>query len=410
MNEFSPFSRPTFGRRAVPRRLLLVTAAAVLHACAPSDDAPPHAIRRDSAGIAIIESFRPVWGDSAQWRVDSEPLLDLAESGTGDPHDFYFVRGIRRLSDGSLVVANRGSNEIRKFSADGRFLASAGGDGEGPGEFSNLQQIELVGDSIIALDIRSRVALFGPGLQHLRTTRLEDYARNLRHLRDETLVVQVVMDLSETYGVVRDPEALVLYDLEGVRGDSIGSTPGGEEYVSDVLSAPPLFRKEALVDTHEGRIYSGASDRMQIEELGPDGDTARIFRIPDFPLALTPQQVEAERSARLDIQLPQGVASLPPYFVQAIEDMPSPETRPAYANLVVDPTGAIWLRPFRGMSEAGGSEHWLVLASDGNWLGNVEIPEAFRVMEIGVDEMLGVWTDEMDVQHPQVRRLSRGGG
>lgn len=40
---------------------------------------------------------------------------------------------------------------------------------------------------------------------------------------------------------------------------------------------------------------------------------------------------------------------------------------------------------------------------------SVEIPEDFRVTEIGVDEVLGVWTDEMDVQHPQVRRLRRGG-
>ena len=39
----------------------------------------------------------------------------------------------------------------------------------------------------------------------------------------------------------------------------------------------------------------------------------------------------------------------------------------------------------------------------------MEIPEDFRVIDIGVDEVLGVWTDEMDVQHPQVRRLRRGG-
>lgn len=399
-----------FSRAVAPRCLVLATTAAVLHACAPSDDAPPQAIRRDSAGITIVESSRPAWGDSAHWHVDPEPLLDLAESGSGDPHNFYFVRGIRRLSDGSLVVANQGSNEIRKFSVDGRFLASAGGDGEGPGEFSNLQQIERVGDSIIARDIRSRIALFGPGLEHLRTTRLEDHVRGLHHLRDETLLVQAIMEFAEVFGVLRSPEALVLYDLEGVRGDSIGSTPGGEEYVAEVLSAPPLFGKEALVDTYEGGIYTGGSDRMQIEELTPGGDTIRILRIPDFPLALTPQQVEAERSARLDIELPQGIASLPPPFVQAIEDMPSPETRPAYADLVVDPAGAIWLQRFRGMSEEGEPVQWLVLGSDGSWLGSVEIPEDFRVMDIGVDEVLGVWTDEMDVQHPQVRRLLRVGG
>ncbi len=390
------------------RPLLLAATAASLHACTPSDDTPVSAIRRDSAGITIVESLRPAWGDSAHWRVDAEPLLDLAESGTGDPHNFYSVRSIGRLSDGSVVVANSGSNEIRKFSSDGRFLASAGGDGQGPGEFTNLQQIERVGDSILARDIASRVVLFGPDLEHIRTIRLQGYARgHLHYLGDGTLVAQVLMVYSERLGLIRDPEALLLFDLEGIRVDSIGSTPGAETYVTEVLDGQPLFGKAALVDTHGGRIYSGASDQMQVEELSPAGDTMRILRIPDFPLTLTPQQVEVERNARLNFPLPQGIESLPPPFVEAVEGMPVPETRPAYADLLVDAAGAIWLRPFRGMSEAAGPEPWLVLSPDGTWLGRVEIPEDFRLMDIGVDEVLGVWTDEMDVPHPQVRRLRR---
>ncbi len=383
--------------------------ATLLCACAPPVDGPPAVVVRDSAGIAIVESFRPAWGDSARWRIDPEPLIDLAESGTGDPHNFYGVRSVRRLSDGSLVVANRGSNEIRMFSAEGAFVRSAGGNGEGPGEFSNLQQIVLAGDSIIARDIRSRVALFGPDLEHIRTLQLDDYVSDLRYLGDGIMVVQAVMHFPELYGLVRYPEALLPYDLEGTRGDSIGSTPGAESYVTEILSGTPLFVKRALVETHGGRIYAGASDRMQIEELDSLGDTVRILRIPDFPLSLTAEQVEVERRARLDIPLPQGVTSLPPHLVEALENMPSPETRPAYRSMRVDPTGAIWLRPFRGFSEEGGPEDWQVLDADGAWLGSVEVPEDFRVMDIGIDEILGVWTDELDVQHPQVRRLSRDG-
>lgn len=383
--------------------------ATLLCVCAPPVDGPPAVVVRDSAGTAIVESFRPAWGDSARWRIDPEPLIDLAESGTGDPHNFYGVRSMRRLSTGSLVVANRGSNEIRMFSADGVFVRSAGGNGEGPGEFSNLQQIVLAGDSIIARDIRSRVALFGPDLEHIRTLQLDDYVSGLRYLGDGIMVVQAVMHFPELYGLVRYPEALLLHDLEGTRGDSIGSTPGAESYVTETLSGTPLFVKQALVETYGGRIYSGASDRMQIEELGSRGDTVRILRIPDFPLSLTAEQVEVERRARLDIPLPQGVTSLPPHLVEALENMPSPETRPAYRSMRVDPTGAIWLRPFRGFSEEGGPEDWQVLDADGAWLGSVEVPEDFRVMDIGIDEILGVWTDELDVQHPQVRRLSRDG-
>ena len=397
------------------QRILLPMLAALLPACAPSDDDGAAVVRRDSAGIVIVESFRPAWGDSAQtgstaWWIDPEPLLDLTASGSGDPHNFYQVRDVKRLPDGSLVVANRGSNEVRRFSAEGTLVGTAGGHGEGPGEFTNLQQVEPVGDSLLARDIRSRVTLFGPDLQHVRTLQLPPLVRDLHDLGNGTMVAPVTMDYPEEYGLLRPPEALVVYDLEGDRVDSIGQTPGYEEYVTDALMGRPLFGKASVLDTHDGRLFVGSSDHMQIEELNSAGDTVRILRIPDFPLALTAEQVEAERDARLDIPLPPGATSLPPFFVQAIEDMPSPATRPAYAAMLVDPTGAVWLRPFRGTSEDGGPEHWLVLGPDGAWLGSVEIPEDFRVMEIGVDEILGVWTDGLDVQHPQVLRLRRDGG
>ena len=393
------------------RRPCLLTLGALLwcsvHACAPSDAGPPLAVQRDSAGITIVESFRPAWGDSAHWRVGPEPLLDLTESGTGDPHNFYRVRNVTRLPDGGIVVLNRGSNEIRKFSADGTFVGSAGGYGEGPGEFSNPQQVELVGDSLLVRDVFSRVTLFGPDLRHVRDMQLHRGGGNLRYLGHGTMVVQVIMDYLEIFGVVRNPEALLLYDLEGVQVDSIGSTPGSEEYVTDMLMAFPLFGRTFVLDTHGDRIFLGSSDRMQVEEIDPNGDTVRILRIPDYPLALTPDQVQAERNARLNPTLPPGVTSLPPPIVEAVEGMPSPETRPAYRDMLVDPTGAVCLRPFHGISEQGGPEHWVVLGPDGTWLGSVEIPENFLAREIGVDEILGVWTSELDVQHPQVRRLSR---
>lgn len=396
---------PLFIRPALVGACALL--ACMLPACAPAGDGPPLTVQRDSVGISIVESLGPAWGDSAHWRVDPEPLLDLAESGTGDPHNFYQVRDVKRLPDGGIVVVNRGSNEIRTFRADGSFVGAAGGHGEGPGEFTNLQQVEVVGDSLLARDIRSRVTLFGPGLQHIRTVQIDDDVTEVRYLGDGTLIVRAVTHYPEVYGVIRPAEVLLAYDLEGVRRDSIGPTPGSEMYVAEMLSGPPLFGKESVLDVHGGRIFTGSSDEMQIEEISASGETVRILRIPDYPLALTPDQVAVERNARLDIPLPPGATSLPPFFVQAIEDMPSPETRPAYADMLVDPTGAVWLRPFLGQSERGGAEQWLVLASDGGWLGSVEIPASFRVTEVGVDEILGVWTSELDVQHPQVWRLRR---
>ena len=48
------------------------------------------------------------------------------------------------------------------------------------------------------------------------------------------------------------------------------------------------------------------------------------------------------------------------------------------------------------------------LADDGTWLGTVEVPDRFRIVDIELDAVLGVWFNELNVQHPQVRRLVRG--
>lgn len=383
----------------------------LLHACAPSDDGPPLSIQRDSAGIAIIESFRAAWGDSAQWRIDPEPLLDLAESGAGDPHDFYTVRGIKRLSDGSIVVLNAGSDEIRQFSADGRFLDSFGGAGEGPGEFTNPRQLESAGDTILVLDWDSILSVYGPGPEFIRDVRLHSRTRAVHSIGNGNLVVRAVSSLTPIGGLVRIPEALLTYRLDGSGGDSIGWIPGYEDYTIGDMGQVPFFEKEAVVDSHGDRIFTGSSDYMQVEEMAANGDTVRILRIAEYPLALSEAQAEAERDARLDFPLLQQTP-LPPRVQQLrqfIEDMPLPATRPAYADMIVDPSGAVWLRPYRGLSERVGPESWLVLDSGGQWLGSVEVPGNFRIWEIGMDEVLGVWWDEMDEQHPQVLRLQRDG-
>jgi len=104
------------------RAWLAPTLALVGAACnrpTPEDRSPGVAVR-DSAGIEIVESTRPLWSDSDGWRVESAPVLDLSASGAGPNHEFFQVRGMRRLIDGSLAVANGSSNEVRLYSADGQ--------------------------------------------------------------------------------------------------------------------------------------------------------------------------------------------------------------------------------------------------------------------------------------------------
>ena len=48
-----------------------------------------------------------------------------------------------------------------------------------------------------------------------------------------------------------------------------------------------------------------------------------------------------------------------------------------------------------------------MLDADGTWLGTVEMPDRFRVAQITMDAVLGVREDALDIQHPQLLRLTR---
>jgi hypothetical protein len=55
---------------------------------------------------------------------------------------------------------------------------------------------------------------------------------------------------------------------------------------------------------------------------------------------------------------------------------------------------------------------WAVFDPEGRFLGHVDTPEADRITHIGADFVLGLWTEEMDVEHVRVYRLEKqpGGG
>ena len=395
--------------------LLLISVVA----CAgggPGSEFPP-TIVRDSAGIEIVESTAPRWSDSDAWRVEPEPLLDVDAAGTGPAYEFFLVRGMRRLGDGSLAVANGGSNEVRLYTAEGSHIASLGGERDGPGEFRAIVGFDNAGDSLIVLDASGRVTSFGPDRALLGTFSVPlpsgviAESNAVAHLGNGEIVIETRIRFMFGHegesAFLRQPGGLFRVDAAGESVDSIGVTAGNEVFMhvnsgGGTFAGLPLFGRDAFVAAHAGRVFLGDAVDMQVEELTADGVPARILRIPGYPLELSADVFERERDARL-----QDPDELPPMILEFYQDLPVPDRRPAYADVKVDPTGAIWLRPFVAPNEGGGPETWQVLGPDGAWLGGVEIPADLSVMDIGMDYVLGVYRDELDVEHPRVFRLQR---
>ena len=383
-----------------------ITLALTFVACENSSS-ESFTLRRDSAGVRIVESTRQAWAEGEGWTVDPVPVLDLTTSGQGPAHEFYRVRDAIRLRDGSFAVANYGSAEIRLFSAAGQHIRTYGRQGEGPGEFERLTSIhELAGDSILAFDYwLGRFTIFDIVSGEART--FGSYDKDIR-IDDVALLqsgrivtVSYVLEQLVDFGVYRMPHAIATMDMTGGNADSVAVIPGGEGFQFDQGDARPLFRKDGMMAVHGERIYLGHGDSLEVSVYAGGGELEMIMRVPGHDLRLSDADIAAER---------QALAPRPewPDFMKAVNAaLPAPETRPAYAQILVDAGGFVWAPEHLGVAESEQPLDCTIFSPDGQWLGSVQLPPRFTPYEIGEDYVLGMLRDDLDTEHVQVLRLDR---
>ena len=128
-----------------PVHTILLTLLVV--SCDRGPDATAPMLPIDSAGVRIVESD-PTSSD-ATCSITEEPTLVIGDDETDERQWFSYVRGAGRLSDGSIVAADRATAEVRIYDETGRHLRSMGRKGEGPGEFDDPFQLwVVVGDTL----------------------------------------------------------------------------------------------------------------------------------------------------------------------------------------------------------------------------------------------------------------------
>lgn len=390
--------------------LILVVGAAF--GCGGAD-AGPAAMVRDSAGVRIVENSTLPPDAPPLWTVGPRPAVDIGVLEGDEACQLSQVGGAVRLSDGRLVVANGGSHELRFFDSAGRHLTTVGRQGGGPGEFEQLGTLlALPGDTVVAYDWSlRRVSLFDPAGQFVRSFTLEfpgGMPSPIGRFTDGSWLCNrgfVFRPSGEGTRVVRDTMPLLVFDSAGALRDSIGRFPGPEWYVvsqttSAMASSLPFGTNTEVAVAGEG-FYAGHSARYEIIRYTARGAPDEIIRLAWSPIAVTGEDVarqKADQLARADAGSRQGIERL-------YQDIPFPKTFPAFDDVKADPLGNLWvLDPSRPGDDR---RHWVVFAPDGRALGAVETPPGLRVTEIGRDYVLGVWQDELDVEHVRLYALRR---
>lgn len=370
----------------------------------PEMEADPGVTRVDSAGVSLVQNDTPVWSPEAAWRVDPEPFLSIGV--LEGPPEYQLFRAVDavRTPDGRIIVANGGSQELRFFDGGGSFLYSAGAEGQGPEEFLGMSRIWLLErDSLLVYDYQNqRYVVLGLDGTFGRTVRLdvpgqglawpEDMLADSLILASSSLVDERAADAGP--GVRRDSSVIRLFGFDGAVVDSLGVFAGSDVFVSTNRGSPVVasgqFGRDAQVAAHGDRWFYGSSDTYEIEVRKLDGSLLSIIR----------REVEERR--------------MPPDFAARVrerqqgtfwEQIPLPEVLPFYERFKVDTEGNLWVLDYR--LERDDPQVWSVFDAGGRWLGEVETPPGGRVTRFGADSVLGVWTDELDVEQVRIYRLEK---
>jgi hypothetical protein len=372
---------------------------------------------RDSAGITIVENQAALLEEGA-WSLSDDPILQIGGVDSEPEYEFWEVTQVLLNSAGRILVANRGTHQVRFYDADGTFLSAFGTEGEGPGEFRGFSGVYLTaGDSILVYDGGlGRVSLFDPAGSFAGQTTLPSreigFPVGVRGaLPGRRLILSGGGARSFASGgdtqIVQDSLWYMVGEWGLPRVDTIGRLANDDRYIIStnlfVGIAEPPFARRASTAVHGEGIFYGIGDEYEVRVYGPDGHPRRLIRRTLSPPALTQDLIDRF----VYPPVPPGEEPFPPWWAEEADRFDFPPAIPFFDRLLTDSEGHLWVRRVTWPEE--GAVAWDIFDPSGIFLTSLLTPSGLEVHDIGADYILGVWKDELEVEYVRMYALVRGG-
>jgi hypothetical protein len=369
-------------------------------------------------GPAPLEEL-PQWSATEDLRIGS---VDDEETA------LTWFRGIVIGPQGQMATAHRMEAALRIHDADGNLIAMAGGQGEGPGEFSSPGVMGLVGDSIWVLDYSLyRFSYFdweGRFLSSfavpidLGTDRVHNPPRPEGLFADGTirgaspawsrevasgeLTKTSILRINDQSEML---DSIVSYSLENTtwaifdpdRPDAWGSYGSQPFCDTELVEVSPYAMRYAWVDRAVSAGQSAPSFGVTVMDF--DGDTLFTCRFGFEAVPIPESVVDSivdSRAAFFDDPRYSSGATVAQAAEWGRDNLYVPEHFPSVSQLLWGRDNTLWLKAGAG---DGDMDSWLCLSDSGDPLGRVSLPKRLRVMAIDSHFAWGMEMDELDVPY-----------
>ncbi|MGH7500292.1 MAG: hypothetical protein ACREL7_00905 [Longimicrobiales bacterium] len=397
--------------------LLLLVGSVAVTGCGDDEGARGvQVVRRDSAGVEIVENHAEAAALPLEWRIDTVPAVDIGQV-EGDPtYELFRVTGTGVMPDGNIVVLNGGTQELRFYDERGSFVDATGGSGEGPGEYQF--PFLLAGPSYDTLHIFDRnrrlsfVALDGTFVRSW--TPRGAIARPIGMMSPGRLITRdgsasARPDTPE--GMMRDDILYEIVDLESEVHDTVALFEGqqlllsrfdlGDGRLTLAFTPVPLDVAPSAAVT-PGFLFVTPGKLPEVLVYDSTGALRRIFRLLQRAMPVMRQDFDRAVDALVaEVDDAQEAAAIR----RRHERMPLPESMPVFRRLLVDEVGHVWVEKFD--PESNLRHDWIVIDPTGRLMGHIVTPAGVTMHQIGRDYILGHTRDELDIEHVVRYKLSR---
>jgi hypothetical protein len=353
-----------------------------------------------------------------EWRLAAKPKISIGVADGDERYTFTEVFGAMRTRAGGVVISDR-EPPLVQYDAKGIFVRRLGGRGSGPGELRHVVDPAFAyrGDSIAIWDADARrLSVFdttgrfvrgatvliprvywGPG-----TIPSQSCCRASRAFRDGSVLLEFPAMIPNTPGPNRYASlTLVRVSADGQRSDTIGSFVDAH-YRYDA-TAPNRIRRIRLSQSYMytlvgDTIIGGNGSGQWLQRIVP-GAPPDTIRLAGSPVRVTDALKASYAQAWRDAQ-----KARPERFeggVESLFDGEHAEFAPAYAHVLSDASGNVWLAQW-SLPFSSTPREYHVYSTRGRPVARIKIPPLVGVAHIGADDITLIETDDAGVQYIRV--------